>query len=227
VRAITRAADMCMVANEYLAAVLRKWNEQIDVVPMALDGTTWHPPAERLPGPVVLGWSGAPPNLIYLRQLSHSLAEVQRLRPGVEIVVYSGTAPAWDAPVRARHVPFAPGTEADVVRGFDIGLLPLPDNAFAAGKSPIKALQYAACAIPCVAFPVGATTEIVREGETGLLARNADEWTRALCRLIDDRAERRRLGENARAFFLARHEHAAVARRLADVLRAAARRPAA
>ena len=92
-----------------------------------------------------------------------------------------------------------------MVRTFDIGLLPLPDNAFAAGKSPIKALQYAACGIPCVASPVGATCEIVRDGATGLTATTTKEWEQALLRLTDDAALRRQLGSAARALFLQNH----------------------
>ena len=214
-RAIVRAADLCTVANEHLAGFLKSDARGVEVVPMALDEATWHPAAARASGPLRIGWAGAPPNLVYLARLGPALHEIQRSRPEVEIVVYCGQPPQWRSPVVSRHVPFEPGTEADVVRTFDIGLLPLPDDAFAAGKSPIKALQYAACGVPCVASPVGATCEIVKDEATGLTAETKSQWKEALLRLIDDEALRRRLGEEARAMFQRTHTGQRVREKLA------------
>lgn len=204
-RRIAGAADVCTVANEVLAEALRPLARGVQIIPMALDEEEWRPATERKAGPLRIGWSGAPANLVYLAELSGALSRVQRLRPGVEIIVYCGAAPAWTTPVEAQWVPYEPGTEAEVVRSFDIGLLPLPNNSFAAGKSPIKALQYGACAVPCIASPVGASTEIVRDGITGLSATTADDWEDALLKLIDNATLRRQLGEAARQEFLKSH----------------------
>lgn len=204
-RHIAAVADLCTVPNEVLAGALRPLARRVELIPMALDAADWLPAPERIPGPVRIGWSGAPQNLVYLCRLSGVLARVQCLRPGVEVVVYSGKAPLWTAPVDATYHRYKPGTEAEVVQTFDIGLLPLPDNAFAAAKSPIKALQYAACGVPCVASPVGATCEIVQHGATGFTATTPEEWERALLRLIDDVALRRKLGDAAHAMFLQKH----------------------
>lgn len=204
-KAIAGAANACTVPNEYLAKALRPLAQRVELLPMALDETEWKPPEERAPGPIRLGWSGAPANLPYLTGLGKALEEVQASRPDVTVIVYCGEAPAWAHRVTSLHHPYKPGTEAGVVKTFDIGLLPLPDNAFAAGKSPIKALQYAACGIPCVASPVGATLEVVQDGVTGLRAGSQSQWRDALLRLIDDEQERRRLGDEARRRFIQNH----------------------
>lgn len=214
VKAIAGAADACTVPNEHLAAHLRGISGNVGWIPMALDENLWHPPAERLSGPLRIGWAGAPPNLTYLTELSDALHEVQALRPGTEIIIYCGKLPEWKKAVESIHHPFSPGTEAEVVRTFDIGLLPLPDDPFAAGKSPIKALQYAACGVPCIASPVGATREIVKNGMTGLTATTPAEWREAMLRLIDDAEERKKLGEAARRMFLENHTRAQVQERM-------------
>lgn len=213
-RAIAAAADCCTVPNEHLAAFLRPMARRVELIPMALDENEWYPAEERQPGPPRIGWAGAPPNLAYLTRLGCVFQEVQLARPEAEIVVYCGEKPDFGGKVRFTHHPFAPGTEAEVARAFDIGLLPLPDDAFAAGKSPIKALQYAACGIPCIASPVGATCETVRDGETGLAATTGDEWKAAILRLLDDPSERNRLGDAARREFLAKHTRASSQERL-------------
>jgi len=207
-RAIAAAADGCTVPNEHLAAFLRPLACSVELIPMALDEAEWFPAPERQPGPPRIGWAGAPPNLAYLTRLGGVLHDIQQARPDTEVVVYCAEKPDFGGKVRFTHRPFTPGTEAEVMRTFDIGLLPLPDDAFAAGKSPIKALQYAACRIPCIASPVGATCETVRHGETGLAATTDGEWKAAILKLLDHSSERIRLGEAARRNFLENHTRA-------------------
>jgi glycosyltransferase involved in cell wall biosynthesis len=58
------------------------------------------------------------------------------------------------------------------------------------------------CGVPVVAFDVSGTSEVVRDGETGLLVTNGDvaEFSRKLGTLIRDDALRKRLGERAALF---------------------------
>jgi glycosyltransferase involved in cell wall biosynthesis len=75
-------------------------------------------------------------------------------------------------------------------------------------------LQYAACGIPCIASPVGATCETVRDGENGLTAVTDEDWKNALLHLIDDGGERQRLGQAAMRDFLQNNTRAKVQGRL-------------
>jgi glycosyltransferase involved in cell wall biosynthesis len=58
------------------------------------------------------------------------------------------------------------------------------------------------CGVPVVAFDVSGTSEVVRDGETGLLVKDGDvaEFSRKLELLIRDDALRMRLGEQAAVF---------------------------
>ena len=58
------------------------------------------------------------------------------------------------------------------------------------GKSGLKAIQYMALGLPCVATEVGTTPMLIRDGENGLLVRTEDEWLDALERLLRDPALR-------------------------------------
>ena len=199
---IASDADSCTVPNSYLAGYLRRISRRVELIPMALDPAVWLPSPERTPGPIRIGWAGAPQNLIYLTNIGGVLARIQKDYPALQLVVYCGAPPVWDVRVDSIHHCYEAGSEVSVVQTFDIGLLPLPVNSFAAGKSPIKALQYAACGVACVASPVGATNEIVQHGVTGLTAATLEEWDHVLRRLIDDVVLRRKLGNAARTMFL-------------------------
>lgn len=58
------------------------------------------------------------------------------------------------------------------------------------------------CGVPVVAFDVSGTSEVVRDGETGILVRDGDVpgFARALERTVGDDALRERLGRQAAAF---------------------------
>jgi glycosyltransferase involved in cell wall biosynthesis len=217
-RHVARAADCCTAANEVLARVLGRQARRVEIIPMSLDESEWRSKAREKAGPVRIGWSGGPVNLCYLKAIESSLAEVQRAKPEVEIAIFCGQAPDLGSDLHITHIPFQKGIEPGVLQSFDIGLLPLPMNAFAQGKSPIKGLQYLACGVATVASPVGATRELFREGETALFADRPPDWTAALLRLVNDPQLRLTLGIRAREEFVRRYSRSQVARQIVSVL---------
>ena len=83
----------------------------------------------------------------------------------------------------------------------DINLAPLVDSVFNRAKSEIKGLEAALVKVPTVSSHIGAFTDMVIDGQTGLLARD-DEWKEKLESLILSVELRRELAENAYAFVL-------------------------
>mgnify|MGYP001186335542 FL=1 len=84
----------------------------------------------------------------------------------------------------------------------DVGALPLPwTEHFAYFASAIKLFEYLAAGCAVIASDLPSTAEVVRDGETALLAPpgDAQAWADALARLRDDPALRERLGKAARA----------------------------
>jgi glycosyltransferase involved in cell wall biosynthesis len=168
-------------------------------------------------GPLTIGWTGtfsARPFLNLLRPVFQELARRRRFRlrvignfdyelPGVDLEVIRWTA--------EREV-------ADL-QGMDIGVYPLPIDDWVAGKSGLKAIQYMAFGLPCVATNVGTTPRIIRHGENGLLAVTEEEWLAALELLLDDPALRRRFGEQARRDAVERYSTKAVAADYRGVLK--------
>jgi alpha-maltose-1-phosphate synthase len=87
----------------------------------------------------------------------------------------------------------------------DIGVAPYDTRRLAQLRlgfywSPLKIFEYMASGLPTITIPRPPLTEIVRDGEEGLHFREADasELARAIERLANSAALRRRLGENAR-----------------------------
>ena len=84
------------------------------------------------------------------------------------------------------------------VGGFDVGIMPLPNDAWSRGKCGFKLIEYLACGVPVVASPVGVNSQIVRVGESGFLCDTDSEWIGALKRLAGDPELRRRMGAAGR-----------------------------
>lgn len=215
-RNIARQADQCVAANEVIAGDLRQRQARVTVVPMAVDGSLWPKPG-KVSAPLTIGWSGSPKNLPFLRGIAPALIEVQQRHPEVRWAFHCGQAPNLDG-LRHTHIPYRAGGEPEAVGRFHIGLVPLPDDPFTAGKSPIKALQYFASEVAVVGSPLGATREILHEGRNALWAQSLAEWTQALVRLVTNNDLRTTLAHNARQDFETRYETRRVFPQLRDVL---------
>jgi glycosyltransferase involved in cell wall biosynthesis len=204
-KTIAGCADLCIAANRIIADDLRQAGGVTSLVPMALSGRVWRPRPDGGKTPLTIGWSGAPQNLVFLRAILPQLCEVQARFPDVRWVIHSGENPHFPV-LRYEHAPFAPGNEPATVAGFDIGLLPLPDDPFVRGKSPIKVLQYCASGLAVVADPIGATRELLSDGVNSLWVKGEQTWVSALSSLIRDANLRRRLAAHARTTFEQQHD---------------------
>ena len=102
-------------------------------------------------------------------------------------------------------------SEVSDLQSLDIGVYPLPIDDWVLGKSGLKAIQYMAFGLPCVATDVGTTPRLITHRLNGMLVHTEEEWLAALVELIYDPELRRRLGTAARADAIAKYSTIAVA----------------
>lgn len=92
-----------------------------------------------------------------------------------------------------------PDKMPEYLSSIDIGLLPLIQNIkFNLAKSPVKLFEYFACARPVVASTQGEAVYFVEDGVNGFLARNEEEFTAKLKKLIVSLPLRRSMGKKGR-----------------------------
>lgn len=183
--------------NEYLAEYARRYTPRVTVLPTAIDTDTYRPRVwngEPLAA-VRVGWSGSDQSIRttlfpYLELLRQAQAE-----SGFDLVIVSNTEPALPVDgIRWRFVPWSPAMEGDLGRRFDVGIMPLVDDAFQRGKCGLKLLQYMAAGLPTIASPVGVNREIALPGTTGFLPATPNDWCQALARLVASPELRARMG---------------------------------
>jgi glycosyltransferase involved in cell wall biosynthesis len=212
-------------ANRHLAEWAMQHNSNVTTIPNSVDLKKYsfgarQPCEGRRP---VIGWIGTPITAKYLRLLERPL---RLLRQRHDFVLKVIGAPGFTMEgLDVRAVPWSEASEVGELRCCDIGVMPLPDDAWARGKSALKVIQYLAAGVAAVASPVGANADVLTDGQNGLLAATDEQWAAKLALLIEDRTYRDRLATAGRQTVEERFSLQANAPRLVKVLKLAATSP--
>jgi starch synthase len=133
-------------------------------------------------------------------------ARLLRDRADIHFLLVGGAHAGEGEGYRGRRLGSRPYADMpDLVAAADIGVAPydparLRQLSLGFYWSPLKIFEYMASGLPTVTIPRFPLTDIVREGQEGLHAREGDAaaLAAALVRLADDPALRGRLGASAR-----------------------------
>jgi glycosyltransferase involved in cell wall biosynthesis len=198
-------SQMVLVGNQYLADYALQYNPNVNVVPTTIDTDYYLPAPRQEQWPVCIGWTGSSTTLKHL-SLAVPLLQQLRQKYGDKVCFRVISDEPLEADIAGmEYVPWQRATEVRDLQAIDIGIMPLPNDAWARGKCGFKGLQYMALEIPAVMSPVGVNTEIITDGQNGFLAKDQDEWFEKMCRLIESPALRRELGQKGRQTVLARY----------------------
>ncbi len=192
-------ADSVIAGNDLLAGYSVSKGKHTIVMPTCVDFERYTAKDySEVSASVTIGWVGNPYNL---RHISVALPALQYLSgkyPEVLIRIITDGQQIELPRVRVEFRKWALEKEIEDLREFDIAIMPLIDDEYTRGKCGFKLIQYMAIGLPTVSSPVGVNSRIVRHGENGLLAGDAEKWKTCLERLVVDRLCRANLGNAAR-----------------------------
>ncbi|HVG33488.1 MAG TPA: glycosyltransferase family 4 protein [Pyrinomonadaceae bacterium] len=169
----------------------------------------------------VIGWVGTHSTYPYLETIFPVLQQLARSHRFRLKVVGAGREHVDLPGVKIENLKWDLAREVEDFQSFDIGLYPIVESEWAAGKSGFKAIQYMAVGVPYVVTPVGSCAEIGEAGVTHLCASTLEEWHAALERLLEDAELRRQMGEAGRRHTLQYYTVPVQSDKLAEVLRRA------
>ena len=196
-----KSADGLIVSTPYLKQVYSEWNDNIYVVPNAIDHRIWGNVKKKGKPGIRIGWAGG---MTHQKDLEILVPVIERIIAKNKNVTF---VLCYGVPTEYRNIPGVeyvgkwsridryPQYLAD--RGLDIAVAPLVDNAFNRGKSNLRWLEASALGIPTVAMNVGHFAETIQHGIDGFLADNADEMEKHIQTLIDDKRLRMGMGRAA------------------------------
>ena len=175
-----------IAGNDYLATLTHR-PEHTTVLPTVIDTNLYTPrqPQAKTPGrPRVLGWMGTAGNFRYINPLWPQIRRALDASPGWTMRLVSNTHnPVFDHP-RVEQITWSKETELDLLRSFDVGIMPLEDTPAAQGKCGFKLIQYMAVGVPVVASAVGVNVRLVEQGGAGALVRDPELWGEALLEMF-------------------------------------------
>jgi glycosyltransferase involved in cell wall biosynthesis len=215
------AADLVVAGNAFLAEQAARWGgpERVCVIPTCVDPGRYRPAEHvRAGSGVRLAWIGSSSSLQALEAARPMLERVGGDVPGLRLKVICDRFPSLTH-LSVESCRWSEAGESAALAEADIGISWLPDDLWSRGKCGLKVLQYMAAGLPVVANPVGVQAEMVRHGETGLLATTPTEWSEAVARLAADPALRRRLGHAGRRLVERHFSRAAGGRQWVELLR--------
>lgn len=208
-------ADLVVASTPNLADHLLALHQHVTVIPNQLPARIWSPVTsggerrslKRCDGPVTIGYIGTPTHTPDLQSIEESLLTVLDRHAGHVRLLTVGLAPSHGlrrhpaveqrTPPRDARKNYTAFAQYAAHLPIDIGIAPLLDTTFNQCKSDIKFQEYATLGIPGIYSDLPPYRDSVADGQTGLLAGDAADWTTAMTRLIKSSALRTRLTEAA------------------------------
>lgn len=216
---IIRVADTVFAGNTYLASYAKSFNNSIHIIPTTIDTNLYRPDVRKINNTVIIGWSGSTSTIEHFKLAIPALTILKkRFGDKIDFRVI-GDEKYSCSDLNIQGLPWKIDTELSDLKSMDIGIMPLPDDAWAKGKCGLKALQYMALEIPCVISKVGVNSEIVEHGINGFFATTDEEWVENLSLLITDADRRIEMGCAARKTVVGRYSVESEQQHYLDIFR--------
>ena len=194
---IVKSSDFITVGNEILFEYVSKINKNLEIVPSTVETNNVATKNYSLcSDKFVVGWVGGNINHNQLKLLENVF---QRLSTEIslEVRVITGI-PVNMKNVDVKFIPWCEETQEIEIAKCDIGVMPLPDSLHAQGKCAFKAIQYMASGVVPVVSNVGINSCVVLHNETGLVAKDIEEFYNHIKYLYQNKDKMNIMGENAR-----------------------------
>jgi glycosyltransferase involved in cell wall biosynthesis len=237
---MAKNSELCVCSSRRLIEIIKQFNENCEFIPTGTDLSVFdvalrdRAQADRRAGdPVELIWLGDlwGPQIVSdvmmavdaFAAMPPSIRDLARLT----IIGFGDCWGEFKRIIATRYGQLAnlvmreridPTEVPALLARCDIGLLPLADNPFNHCKSPTKMFEYMAMKVAVLGTPVGEVEQIIRDGESGMLAQDVPGYMRRMGTLILDADLRRSITERAYAEVLKGYHLGPMGDRLVELL---------
>lgn len=201
---IIREAACITVTTPPLQQLYRRFNDNVRIVPNAIDFGIWQrPPVKWETDEVRLLYTGAANHQEDWLFVSPILTELQKEHPKLKIVLVGMDWRNIQTGMDYSRVEYYPWVDIEaypyLLRGLccDIGIAPISAIEFNECRSSIKWAEYSSLKIASVMSNYGPYKRDCTDGVNALLVDEKADWKAALSKLIEDGGYRRQLAEQA------------------------------
>ena len=185
-RRSVKMADMVIVGSSYLAEHARRFNPNVEVLPIGLKVSDYMPDCPTKDDDKIrLVWIGSGSTLSYLKEIKPAIEEIGARFDNVILRIICDDFLELENMFVERRL-WSQDTRGIDLATSDIGLAPLPENRFTRGKCSFKVLEYSAACLPVIASPVGTNSDYVHDNVTGFLVTDTRQWIDRITQLIEN-----------------------------------------
>lgn len=216
---IIKLSKKIVVGNRFLADYAEQFHKNVVIIPTVVDIEKYIPnPNPFAKDKITIGWSGSHTTVAHFKKILPVLDRLkQKYKAKIDFIVIGD--PHFEyLPLDIKGKPWRATSEIEDLYQIDIGIMPLPDDAWSKGKCGFKAIQYMSLGIPTVMSPVGVNPEVADFGNAAWLAATDEEWYNALSQLIENPALRQQMGTAARAHIVKNYSLQANADKYLEVI---------
>ena len=216
---ICKRSSLIFAGNEFIRNYLSRYNTNIVIVPTAIDTDRFKPSfyTRDATDEFVIGWTGTSINLIYLTQIEKPLTAFLEKWPNTYIHILCDDIPKF------KHLPshklkftkWSVNNECEVIKNWDVGIMPLPGDEFSKGKCSFKMLQYMASEIPVIVSNVGMNVHILQKSLVGIGIDDDSQWVDALEHLYFNKNTSSEMGVNGRKVVLSEYSALKISKEIA------------
>lgn len=172
--------------------------KNINVIPTCVDYEKYlakeYTPKDSI---IKFGWIGGTYNLPLLHSILPALESISKT-VSIKLIVVSGAPLDANVNFEIENVPWVLKNDHELIKQFDIGVMPLAHNAISEGKCGFKLIQYMGIGVVSIASRVGVNGQIISDGIDGFLVNAEHNWEEVILNVVNQRHRFKEIGENAR-----------------------------
>jgi glycosyltransferase involved in cell wall biosynthesis len=179
---IVTGADLVFAGNNYLADWVSKYNQNVKIIPTAVDTQIYFPVYNINKDRFVIGWIGTSGNFKYLQKIKNALKLFFDKRKDAVLKIIADRYPAElnELSPNIEFIKWHPVEHVKAMLDFSVGIMPMENDEWTKGKCSFKMLQYMAMGLPVLVSPFGMNKELLDQGDIGLGLISDDDWCDAL-----------------------------------------------
>lgn len=195
---ICRMSYIVTVGNDFLGDYARQYCKDVRLIPTVVDTELQHNILKNHEDkPLVIGWTGTYTNFHNLDSVTPVISKLEK-KYEFTFLIIADKDPCFKD-INYTYIKWNLNTEISDLLKIHIGIMPLKKSDVELGKCAFKAIQYMSLGIPAVVTPVGANAVIVQNHINGIWADSPEEWYTAIEILLNNAAQRSKIGALARA----------------------------
>lgn len=212
---IARKVDKVIVGNSNLYSYYSKLTHNVIIIP-----TTDYTPFYEMYWTNTfenkkIGWIGQKSSIKNLDLIINPLNELITKHPNLEFLIICDDDYGYTQKIKnSRLILWDPDTYIKELSRITVGVMPLENNEFNAGKCGFKLIQYMNLKKPVCASDIGENRNIVKD--CGKMCRNEDEWMKSLEELLFNQNEYEACIKNIESSFFERYEYRKILKLLVD-----------